>query len=199
MKKTLLKIAIASLCLALPMTISSCDGSDNSTNIVNNGGAGGSGGDDDEDDNDSNADCFEGKSYRFIGTQTTTTETTIPVSSRTVSDINYDLTVEYLDNGTTHITGVTDITKISTTVAGFTTNVTAGLGPVDVDQFGTYTCSTDTTDNTNREVTVIEDGITTVYTLTFTSSSSGTFVTSVSGTKDGATIESSSSGTFTEV
>lgn len=175
MKKTLLKIIIASLGIAIPFSIASCDGSDGSTNTTTANESGDDSAENDDDEPNTNADCFEGQTYRFVGTQSTTTETTTPVASSTTSDTSYDLTVEFLSGGQSRIIGVVDVTNISTTVAGFTTNVTAGLGPVDIDQTGTYTCDENSQNNTENEVTVIDGDITTTYKLTFTSSTSGTF------------------------
>lgn len=199
MKKTLLKIITASLFFALPMTIASCDGSDSSSNSSNSDIT-----EIDENIDDGNDDtpivgddCLEGKTYQFIGTQTTTTETTSPIASTTTTELNYDFVIEFMTGGVSKITGTLDVVNINVNIAGINTNVTAGLGTIDVDQMGTYDCPIDLIDPNQSEFTVVEGGITTVYTLTFTSVTSGTYTANVSGTQDGATINASSSGSFT--
>jgi len=202
MKNTLLTASYTILGIVSFTFLTSCDGSSDSTSnndsmmsgidmMDSNNNSG----------NSSNADCFEGETYRFQGTQNTKLTISSPVSSVSDTETIFDITTSFLSGGLTQSTGTVEVTKIAVTIAGFTSNQTAGLGTTNVDTTGTYTCDDSATNGSTSgtEFTFVDGGITTKYTLTFSSEDSGTFATTIDGTQDGGTIDASSSGTFTRL
>lgn len=197
MKHRITKLIATSMLLALPLCLTSCDNDDDDTTTTTTNTGGNTGG----NTGSTSGTCYlEGRTINYNGTFTTTSNTTTPVASSTDTTTEYDLDVAFQAAGVTNVTGTINITAISTTVSGITTNITQGLGQQNVNTNGTYICSSSAPSNPAVGDTLVfeetQDGITTTYTLTFTTTTSGTFTTSVRGTTSGVSISGSGSGTF---